>query len=394
MFQGMDVQKKVMLNSVLASLVDKGPKLFILNAVLVCIPRKPPWSLVSLHPDSVCTDCASQSFGMLCSYILKDNMALVNDDAQFRPLPWPSFTSDKVAIHSSVNTLFGDVCEFEHYKCIVAFQSLVWNLLAIDKVPGQVLIMSNSCEVQAIFTWSKSAYECFHIYIHVYQHYCHNQIQTGGIFVGINASWQSAVWVQSWLMLIGVSVFGIKWTNIDRIYASSVWRVPVFHPFYSPVSIVALIQVWETEQLPPPLSGYQNIFSQSCKLTVHFIVSKLKMEQCLHSESEILLLPEIIEYAIHQVLHKLQAGTIGNFGVLLQPWSPFALLSYWCMFVFGESVQYMRHSSQLNLEGFENQAEAGNLQIQDGPLGNVLVQVVTFRGCHTVMICSATTSTQ
>jgi hypothetical protein len=136
MFQGMDVQKKVMLNSVLASLVDKGPKLFILNAVLVCIPRKPPWSLVSLHPDRVCTNCASQSFGMLCSYILKDNMALVNDDAQIRPLPWPSFTSDKVAVHSSVNTLFGDVCEFEHYKCIVAFQPLVWNLLAIDKVPG------------------------------------------------------------------------------------------------------------------------------------------------------------------------------------------------------------------------------------------------------------------
>jgi hypothetical protein len=54
----------------------------------------------------------------------------------------------------------------------------------------------------------------------------------------------------------------------------------------------------------------------------------------------------------------------------------------------------MWHSSQLNLESFENQAEAGNLQIQDGPLGNVLVQVVTFRGCHTVMICSATTSTQ
>jgi hypothetical protein len=95
-------------------------------------------------------------------------MALVNDDAQIRPLPWPSFTSDKVVVHSSVNTLFGDVCEFEHYKCIVAFQSLVWNLLAIDKVPGQVLIMSNSCEVQAIFTWSKSAYECFHIYVHVY----------------------------------------------------------------------------------------------------------------------------------------------------------------------------------------------------------------------------------
>jgi hypothetical protein len=142
-------------------------------------------------------------------------------------------------------------------------------------------------------------------------------------------------------MLIGGSVHGIKWRNIDRIYASSVWRVPVFHPFYSPVPIVALIQVWETEQLPPPLSGYQNIFSQSCKLAVHFIVSKLKMEQCPHSESEMLLLLEIIEYAFHQVFHKLQAGTLGNFALFLQPWSPFSLLSYWCMFVFGESAQFM-----------------------------------------------------
>lgn len=53
------------------------------------------WALLQLHKFHI--DCASRSFQMLCSYFLKDNIALLTDDAlaldivMHRPKPWPSF---------------------------------------------------------------------------------------------------------------------------------------------------------------------------------------------------------------------------------------------------------------------------------------------------------------
>jgi hypothetical protein len=64
-FQGMDVQKQFMQDSVPATLVHKGPESYFLNFEHVCIPAKPPWSVVRLEDDSFPIKCASQNTWMV-----------------------------------------------------------------------------------------------------------------------------------------------------------------------------------------------------------------------------------------------------------------------------------------------------------------------------------------
>lgn len=94
---------------------------------------------------------------------------------QLRPPPWPVITKDTWVMCSSVSSLFGDICG--------------WYLRHYLEFTSQVLLQCYSCGVQAMLLWSNPAYECAFIYVHVYQHYCHTQIQFSGICVGSNVNW-------------------------------------------------------------------------------------------------------------------------------------------------------------------------------------------------------------
>jgi hypothetical protein len=93
------------------------------------------------------------------------------------------------------------------------------------------------------------------------------------------------------------------------------------------------VSIWDIGQLLPFCVMLSRCFFQSCKLTLNPIVNKLKMDKCLDSESGMWLIPEIL-------------------------------------------------------------AVVGVIQIQDVTLWIVFVQLPIFGGCHAVMICSATGSTQ
>ncbi|CAN6183858.1 unnamed protein product [Urochloa humidicola] len=89
-------QHLVLLETQLAISVDTGQGQSTMAVEKVAIPPKPPWSLISTEDGSFTIDSSSQSAWILCSYLLKDNITLLTDDAQLRTIPWPSFTSDTV----------------------------------------------------------------------------------------------------------------------------------------------------------------------------------------------------------------------------------------------------------------------------------------------------------
>jgi hypothetical protein len=159
---------QLMLEPLRAILVDKGPRSFILNVGLVCIPPKPPWPVVNLEAVSangklnskICFDfrlwCTSGwvsgqkiiqckipwvpfygvQYGILC-YIFN----------QYLQHQWVAASKHWLGlyIHAGSCQSFQGFRLYalgiylgvsEHYKYIVVAQSLVWNQLAIGKVPG------------------------------------------------------------------------------------------------------------------------------------------------------------------------------------------------------------------------------------------------------------------
>jgi hypothetical protein len=170
---GMGAQKLAMLQTVSATLVDKGPRTYILNFEAVDIspkppwPRgyleskrvqshsisklclnvwlwftenwvkeqqrppkqlqfqfgdiqlkpKPPWSLVYLEDDTSHSDSVIHNTGMIGSHLPENNSTLLTDHVPLRPLPWPSFTKDIVVVGNSPITLFCDISGWylQHY---------------------------------------------------------------------------------------------------------------------------------------------------------------------------------------------------------------------------------------------------------------------------------------
>jgi hypothetical protein len=152
-----------------------------------------------------------------------------------------------------------------------------------------------------------------------------------------NFGWYSQFWLDFWNTSLPVPI-------LIHVQAQCCLQEPVKWMFFwmSQLLVLALqgvsigiqqLTIWDTGQLLPSCVMLSSCFFQSCKLTVNPVVSKLKMDKCLDSESGMWLIPEIL-------------------------------------------------------------AVAGVIQIQNVTLWTVFVQLPIFEGCHAVMICSATGSTQ
>jgi hypothetical protein len=128
----MDVQKQVMQDSVPATLVHKGPESYFLNPEHVCIPAKPPWSVVRLEDDSFPIKCASLNTWMVC-FSTNTTYELFGND------------KDNYVEHQQVNTYPGEGIQTQKLArllCAEVFNSWFGKRLLIN---GFLLEMSPWC---------------------------------------------------------------------------------------------------------------------------------------------------------------------------------------------------------------------------------------------------------
>jgi hypothetical protein len=99
------------------------------------------------------------------------------------------------------------------------------------KIPWPVITkdaLCYSCGVQATLLWSNFGYECVFICIHVYQQYCHSQIQLSGICVDRKLNWVSVTSLQDIQVYYGILSFAYLLTDL----ALEVWPGKCFQELF------------------------------------------------------------------------------------------------------------------------------------------------------------------